>query len=229
MIPEIIASAELSQHALLGIKWLDPEYLLSASGPFGKLILPGMLAIIFVECGLLFPILPGDSLLFTAGLLTRTEDPFAPIWLVMTLAPIAAILGDNCGYWIGRLAGTKISAWEDGRLYKKKYLQEAHNFFMKYGPFTIVMCRFVPIVRTFAPVTAGMSKMPYFLFLPFSILGGILWGAGVTGLGWLLGEIPWVRENIDVIFLGIVAVSVIPLVVPVVTGFLQKNKASTEA
>lgn len=210
----------------LGPAWLDPMQLLSGSGPFGTAILPAMLVIVFIESGLLFPLLPGDSLLFTAGLLANQPDPFAPLWLVMVLSPVAAILGDQVGYYIGHRFQPHIANRPDGRIFKQAYVKQTEEFFAKHGPITVILCRFVPIVRTYAPLVAGMAKMSYRTFIAYNVIGGVIWGAGVVGLGAMLGEIAFVRNNIEAIFLGIVALSVVPGIFGIVKSWTSKRKSA---
>lgn len=210
----------------LGPAWLDPMQLLSGSGPFGTAILPAMLVIVFIESGLLFPLLPGDSLLFTAGLLANQPDPFAPLWLVMVLSPVAAILGDQVGYYIGHRFQPHIANRPDGRIFKQAYVKQTEEFFAKHGPITVILCRFVPIVRTYAPLVAGMAKMSYRTFIAYNVIGGVIWGAGVVGLGAMLGEIAFVRNNIEAIFLGIVALSIVPGIFGIVKSWTSKRKSA---
>ncbi|GAB2502538.1 Inner membrane protein YqjA [Corynebacterium atrinae] len=192
-------------HALL-----DPITLLGSSGPFGQYILPAMLVIVFIESGLLFPFLPGDSLLFTGGLLAMQPDHFAPLWVLLLLVPIAAITGDQAGYFLGHRFAPAIERRPDGRIFKREYLDRTHEFFAKHGPVTVILCRFVPIVRTYAPLVAGMARMRYRTFISYNIIGGILWGAGVVALGALLGNVVFVRDHLEAIFLGIIAFSLLP-------------------
>jgi membrane-associated protein len=210
--------------------FLDPVNLLNS---FGTWVLVGLLLVVFIESGLLFPLLPGDSLLFTAGLIAASKsaeiEPFAPIWALLVLIPIAAILGDQVGFFIGSKGGTALFKSNDARFLKKKYIDESHAFFEKHGPITIILARFVPIVRTFAPVVAGASRMKYSLFLTYNIVGGILWGAGVTLLGYLLGQIEFIRDNVDIIFLLIVFVSVLPIIVEVGKRVLKARRGETPA
>lgn len=216
--------ADSVSQVALGPSWLDPMELLSGSGPFGSFILPAMLAIIFIESGLLFPILPGDSLLFTGGLLANQPDPFAPLWLVLVLAPIAAILGDQVGYWIGHKFHPSLVNRPDGRIFKREYLTQTEEFFEKHGPVTIILCRFVPIVRTYAPLVAGMVGMRYRIFIVYNVIGGILWGSGVVALGAALGQFDFVRNNIDLIFLLIVFVSILPGLIGAARKFAEKRQ-----
>ncbi|MCZ9309683.1 DedA family protein [Corynebacterium uberis] len=194
----------------LGPDWMDPMYLLSGSGPFGSFILPGIAAIVYIESGLLFPLLPGDSLLFTAGMLSVQHDPFAHLWTVIPTLMLAAFLGDQTGYWIGRKFGDALSRRPDGKIFKQEYLRQSHEFFEKHGPITVIICRFVPIVRTYAPLVTGMSRMHYRTFITFSAIGSTLWGGGVTLLGAWLGHYDIIRNNIEAIFLLIVFISILP-------------------
>ncbi|WP_295642467.1 DedA family protein [uncultured Corynebacterium sp.] len=216
----------LTSTLALGPAWLDPMQLLSGSGPFGSAILPALLIIVFIESGLLFPFLPGDSLLFTAGLLANQPDPFAPLWLVMVLSPIAAFLGDQVGYYIGHRFQPHIANRPDGKIFKQAYVRQTEEFFAKHGPITVILCRFVPIVRTYAPLVAGMANMNYRTFITYNAIGGVLWGAGVVGLGAMLGEIPFVRNNIEAIFLAIVAISILPGIFGILKSWSSKRKAA---
>ncbi|MGA7396102.1 MAG: VTT domain-containing protein [Solirubrobacterales bacterium] len=201
----------------LGPSWLDPESLIK------KFSMIGLLVIVFMESGLMVGFfLPGDSLLFTAGLLSATTDVLPNIWILVVLIPIAAIAGDQCGYWIGRKFGPPLFNRPDSRFFKREFVDQTAAFFEKHGAGAIILARFVPIVRAFVPVMAGTSRMDYRTFLTFDIIGGILWGAGVTTLGYFLGQIQFVQDYIEFILLGVVAISVIPVV-------LELNKARKSA
>lgn len=204
-------------------EFLDPEYLVNTFG------LIGLLVIVFAECGLLIGFfLPGDSLLFTAGLLSAQGFVGLPLWALLTLTPIAAIAGNLVGYWIGFKAGPAVFNRPESRLFKQEYVEQAHNFFEKYGARTIVLARFVPIVRTFATVMAGASKMNFRVYLIYSIIGGILWGAGVTALGYFLGQIPFVSANVEYIIMGIVVLSVVPIAIELVRARRRRGSAEPE-
>lgn len=209
-VTSVLAGDQVTNLALLP-GFLDPVNLLNS---FGTWVLVGLLVVVFVESGLLFPLLPGDSLLFTAGLVAASKsaevEPFAPLWVLLVTIPIAAILGDQAGYFIGKKVGTGLFT-DEARFLKKRYIDESHAFFEKHGPITIFLARFVPIVRTFAPVVAGASAMRYRTFITYNVIGGVVWGAGVTLLGYSLGQIAVIRDNVDIIFLLIVAVSVLPI------------------
>jgi len=180
-------------------------------------------AIVFAESGLLVGFfLPGDSLLFIAGFLTSAAGPEAlgvkpdsltSLPLVAIVVVLAAIIGDQVGYMFGRKVGPSLFQREESRLFKPSHVVKARNFMDKHGSKTIVMARFVPIVRTFAPIVAGVSNMQYRTFVTFNIVGGVLWGAGLTTLGHYLGDISWVKDNIEIASLVIVFISILPMVI----------------
>ena len=202
---EAIAWLTQSLPLALGPSWLDPETLIRTFGTIG------ILAIVFIETGLLVGFfLPGDSLLFTAGLLSAA-DVLPPIWVLLVTIPIAAFAGDQVGYAIGRKFGTPLFERPDSRFFKREYVDRSAEFFERHGPKTVVLARFVPIVRTFVPVMAGTSRMKYRVFFTYNVVGGILWGSGVTALGYFLGEIDFVKENIEPILIAIVLISVLPV------------------
>ncbi|WP_406507411.1 DedA family protein [Streptomyces sp. NBC_00212] len=192
----------------LGPSWLDPDYLL---GTFG---LAGLLIIVFAESGLLIGFfLPGDSLLFTTGLLVTTGKLDTPLWLVCVLVVLAAVIGDQVGYLFGKKVGPSLFSRPDSKLFKQENVEKAHEFFEKYGPKSLVLARFVPIVRTFTPIIAGVSGMNYRSFVTFNVIGGTLWGAGVTLLGAALGNVDFVHKHIELILVAIVLVSVAPIAI----------------
>lgn len=222
-----LAATESVTNLALLPDFLDPVHLLNS---FGTWFLLGLLLVVFIESGLLFPLLPGDSLLFTAGLVAAAGagangvEGFAPLWLLLLTIPIAAVLGDQVGYFIGVKGGTALFKNNDARIFKKKYIDESHAFFEKHGPITIFLARFVPIVRTYAPLVAGAARMKYSTFLVYNVVGGIVWGAGVTLLGYWLGQIAFIRDNIDIIFIGIVLVSVIPIIIEIGKRLLSSRR-----
>ena len=191
----------------------DPEELLLALGPY---VLIGVAVIVFIESGLLFPFLPGDSLLFTAWLLHSQLG--LNFWLLISVVIVAAVGGDQAGYWIGREFGRKLFK-PNARVLKTEYLEEAEAFFDKWGGPALTLGRFVPIVRTFIPVTAGMARMHYPHFFRWNVIGGIAWGGGMCILGVWLGQIPAVRNNIEIMAVLVVLISVIPIII----GFLRKR------
>jgi membrane-associated protein len=196
---------------LLGIDWLNPQYLLDR---FGDYALWGAAAVIFAECGLLIGFfLPGDSLLFTVGLLVAQGKIDYPLWLCCLVLTAAALLGNACGYYIGDKAGPRIFHRENSRLFKKEYVDKTHAFFEKYGNRAIVLARFVPIVRTFITVMAGVGAMRFRRFITYSAIGAVLWASGVTVLGHALGNVALVRNHIELMLLVIVLISVVPILV----------------
>ncbi|RFA17109.1 alkaline phosphatase [Subtercola boreus] len=170
------------------------------------------MAIVFIETGLLFPFLPGDTLVFTAALLAGPLGLPLPLLVVGTAA--AAILGDQTGYHIGRRFGPRLFK-PDARIFKTKYRDQADEFFTRYGGRALVLARFVPLVRTFVPPIVGMSKMPFRSFLLWNGIGGIAWALILTLAGYFLGGIPFVKDNIEVIAVLIVIVSVLPIAIDI--------------
>ena len=209
---------ELFKHILhLDFDWLFANY--------GTAIYIVLFLVIFIETGLVaMPFLPGDSLLFTAGLFARTGHLNMSYLLILLF--IAAVLGDNCNYWIGRTIGVKIFDIKvRGRaLVKKEDMDKTHEFFEKHGTKAIIMARFVPFIRTFAPFAAGVGKMTYRKFFSFDILGGALWVGGLTTAGYLLGNVKFIREHIDLVCLGIIAISVLPILITMI-----RNKMAARA
>lgn len=204
---------------------LDPMYWLGANGVFGSAVLPGILIIVFIETGLLFPLLPGESLLFTGGLLAASESPPVTIWVLAPCVALVAVLGDQTAYFIGRRIGPALFKREDSRFFKKHYVTESHAFFEKYGPWTVILARFMPIARTFVPVIAGVSYMRYQVFLGFDIVGGVAWGAGATLAGYFLGNVPFVHQNLQLIILGILVISLLPALISAARVYRARRHA----
>ena len=184
-----------------------------------------LFVVIFVETGLVaMPFLPGDSLLFTAGIFAASGELNLSYLLILLL--IAAVLGDNCNYWIGRKIGLRVFQlkFRSKPIVNKKYLDQTELFFEKNGVKAIIMARFVPFVRTFAPFAAGIGKMNYNRFFLFDLLGGFLWIFSLTLAGYLLGEVEWIRKHIDLVCLGIIFISVLPMLYEFIKGKLQASK-----
>jgi membrane-associated protein len=206
--------------------WLDPEVILRGMGGWALAVL---CLIIFAECGLLVGFfLPGDSLLFVAGLFVATGAIATPLWLVCVLVTVCAFVGNVCGYWIGAKAGPALFSKPNSKLFKKEYVDKTHEFFDKYGARAIVMARFVPIVRTFITAMAGVGRMDAKKFFTYSAIGGVLWASGVTVLGYFLGEIPFVEKNIEAMLVLIVLLSVIPIIIEVLRARREKKRAPKE-
>jgi membrane-associated protein len=183
--------------------------------------------IVFCETGLVvLPLLPGDSLLFTAGVLAGNVNNNLDVAIIIILLIVAALLGDNTNYFIGKFLAKK---GEGAKLFgvftiKKEYIEKTHVFYEKHGSFAIIVARFVPIVRTFAPFVAGVGSMKYSRYITFCIIGAILWVTVITLAGYFLGNIPWVQHNFEKIVLGIVLVSVLPVLIGVIKNFLGSKK-----
>jgi membrane-associated protein len=211
----LLAVPELLDPQLLGMDWMDPQWLLDKFGPTMFWL---SLVMIFVECGLFFPFLPGDTLLFALGIFIATEDidlldahKSADLTFALVLFTVAAFLGNVVGYEIGRLIGPPL-AHRDGRILKKKYFDKTHVFFEKHGSKALVIGRFVPFVRTYVTVVAGISMMSRRRFLVWSAVGAVFWVLSITLLGFFLGnEVPWLKDNIDYAILVILAFSAIPI------------------
>jgi membrane-associated protein len=198
----------------LGPEWLKPDTILTWLGPWA---LVGLALIIFAECGLLLGFfLPGDSLLFTAGLFVASGAIRPPLWVVCLLLVAAAVLGNATGYWIGRSAGPAVFDKPQSRLFKPHHVAKTQEFFDRYGNRAIVLGRFVPIVRTFITVMAGVGRMEPRRYLTYSFIGGVAWAAGVTVLGYWLGQFAFVKANIELILIAIVFISVLPVIIEVV-------------
>jgi membrane-associated protein len=181
-----------------------------------------LFAVIFIETGfVVMPFLPGDSLLFAAGTFAALKA-FKVGWLILVLAA-AAIIGDTVNYWVGHFLGPKVFNKEKARFFKKEHLDRTHAFFEKYGGKTIIIARFVPIVRSFAPLVAGIGRMSYGKFIAFNVIGGVGWVVLLVGAGYFFGNIPIVRENFSLAILAIIALST----VPVVTEYLRHRKSKT--
>ena len=167
--------------------------------------------VIFCETGLvLTPILPGDSLLFTAGAFAALGQ--LNVWLMFALLSIAAILGDTVNYWIGHYLGPKVFQWKKSRFFNPDHLKRTHEFYEKYGGKTIILARFVPIVRTFAPFVAGIGAMTYSKFILYNVVGGLAWVAICLFAGYWFGNVPWVAKHFEVVIIAIIFVSVLPMV-----------------
>ena len=189
---------------------MDPEQLVRSFGPWA---LWGVAFVIFAECGL-FAILPGDSLLFTVGLLTASGVVPHSMVFVCVVLTVAAVAGNVTGYWIGRLIGPPLFKPRSGlvgRILNPKYVARTHDFFERYGSRALVLARFVPIVRTFVTLVAGVSRMDFRKFIGYTAIGGVLWACGVTILGYFLGNVGLIKNNIDAVLVLIVLVSLIPM------------------
>jgi membrane-associated protein len=201
------------------VVFLDPRDLLVTFGTIG------LFAIVFAESGLFFGFfLPGDSLLFTAGLFAAQGTLSLPVTLVGCF--VAAVAGDQVGYLFGKRVGPALFRRPDSRFFRQEYVERAQQFFERYGAKTIVLARFVPIVRTFAPILAGVGRMPYRTFVTFNMFGGLLWAVGVTLLGYALGEM---IPDIDTYLLPIIAVIIALSLIPIALEWRRNRKVKASA
>lgn len=197
-------------HSLGGPGWMDPNYLLQQ---FGQQFFWVSVAIVFIECGLLFPILPGDSLLFAMGLFISNGSVHLNLGVALVVLSVAAFAGNVVGYEIGRAVGSPLYE-RDGRFLKKKYFDQTHAFFDKHGNKALVIGRFVPVVRTFITVVAGIGRMDRKRFFTWSLVGAVLWACSVTLLGYFLGkQFPALANNLELAIVVVVALSLVPAVV----------------
>ena len=199
-------------------------HLASLLAEYGTWIYAILFLIIFCETGLVFmPFLPGDSLLFVAGALAATS-PALEIDVLIAVLLAAAILGDNTNYWIGRALGPKVFRWEKSRFFNRAAFDKTHSYFEKHGGKTIIIARFLPLLRTFAPFVAGVAHMTYSRYFLLDLAGGILWIFSLTLAGYWFGNIPFIKNNLTLMILVIIALSLLPLVIGYVTHRRAMNK-----
>jgi membrane-associated protein len=195
---------------------------------YGVWVYALLFAIIFIETGaVVMPFLPGDSLLFVAGTLAGIGA--MNLGLLMVLLTIAAVLGDALNYSIGRYLGPKVFSWESSRFFNKEAFNRTHAFYEKHGPITIVVARFLPFVRTFAPFVGGLAHMSYPSFAMYNIVGGVLWVVGLTGLGYLVGNTAWVQAHFSWVTLAMIIVPGLPAVFEIARAWLTARKKKQAA
>ena len=203
------------------------EYLAEVITHYGIWTYALLFIVIFMETGLVVtPFLPGDSLIFAVGSFAALAvlNP----WVLFILLSLAAILGDTANYWIGHYIGPKAFSGNI-RFLKKEHLDKTHEFYEKYGGKTIILARFVPIVRTFAPFVAGVGTMTYGKFITYNVVGGVLWVGLFTSLGYFFGNLPFVKENFEIAILAIIFISLLPMIYEFVKAKLEKRQEKTEA
>ncbi|MDA3629851.1 VTT domain-containing protein [Saccharopolyspora oryzae] len=224
-LPAIVNAAANTTALALLPDWLNPENIVQSLGPFALI---GVCLIIFAECGLLIGFfLPGDSLLFVTGLFVAAGAIDTPIWLVCVLLAVCAFVGNVTGYWIGRKVGPAMFNKPDSKLFKREHVDKTHEFFERYGARAIILARFVPIVRTFITAVAGIARMDQRKFFSFSAIGGVAWTVSMTLLGFFLGNIPWIRNNLEAMAILIVLISVIPIVIEYVKNRREKAREAS--
>ena len=190
------------------------KHLAAFLAQYGTWVYVLLFVIVFCETGFIVtPFLPGDSLLFVVGALAATGG--LSIELVIVLLVTAALCGDNTNYWAGRWLGPRVFRWEDSMFFNRKHLDRTHAFYEKHGGKTIVIARFMPFVRTFAPFVAGVARMPYLRYLAFCVGGAVFWVVSLTMLGYFFGNLPIVKKNLTVVIIGIIVLSLLPMVIEV--------------
>ena len=210
---------------MFGISWLDPHTLIASLNGLALFVI---LAMVFTETGLLVGFfLPGDSLLFVTGLAVAHGDikvggNSVPIWLMCVLVSVVAFAGDQTGYWIGRRSGAALFNRPNSRLFNHENVTKTHKFFERYGSRAVILAHFVPVMRTFIPVAAGIGEMEYAKFVRYNVIGVLGWGTGVTLLGVFLGGFKIVADHIDLFTIGFVVLSTIPI-------WFEAYRASKEA
>lgn len=207
------------------------QHLASLLAQHGVWVYGILFLIVFCETGLVVtPFLPGDSLLFIAGALTATGSGAGQLDLLMLIVLLiaAAILGNTTNYWIGRYFGPKVFGWEDSRFFNRRAFDKAHAFYEHHGGKTIVVTRFLPILRTFAPFVAGVAQMTHARFQLYNVSGGVLWVVSLTVAGYLFGNIPWVKDNLTLIILALIIVPGLPALVVAIRTWNEQRRARLE-
>ena len=200
-------------------------YLGQVADSYGSWIYAILFLIIFSETGLVVtPFLPGDALLFTVGTLTAQNGPLN-LPIILILLTVAGILGHTTNYWIGNSIGQRLFSNSRSRIFKRKHLEQTHAFYERHGAKTIMLSRFIPLIRTFAPFVAGMGSMSYRKFFAYNVIGAVVWVFGIVLLGHFFGNIPYVQKNFSLVILAIVVISMIPPTLEILRGFLARSKA----
>ncbi|WP_375399989.1 DedA family protein [uncultured Amnibacterium sp.] len=217
-------------HTAAIFAFLDPDHL----AMFGPWAIAIVCAVVFAETGLLIGfVFPGDTLLIVTGLLTQSDKLHLPIWVAAPAIAIAAFLGGELGYYIGRRVGPRIFERRDSGIFSKAQVDRTNAFFDRYGAGAVILARFVPVVRTFAPIAAGVGHMDYRKYSLYNVIGAVAWGFGITFLGYVIGFIPPVRhfviEYIDLILLAAVAVTVIPTIIHLLRNHWSAKRSAGHA
>lgn len=200
-------------HSLIDFLLHLDRYLDAWANEYGTLLYGILFLIIFTETGLIvMPLLPGDSLLFAAGALAARPGNDLNVWAIIGLLIVAALLGDNVNYFVGKFLGGRIKSRERILFFKREYIDETEKFYAKYGGRAVIIARFIPIVRTIAPFVAGAGSMHYGTYIRFCIMGAVLWVVSITLLGYFFGNFPIVQKNFELVVFGIVGLSVAPII-----------------
>ena len=203
------------------------RYLDLWANEYGILLYAILFLIVFTETGLIvMPVLPGDSLLFAAGALAARPTNDLSVWVIIPLLITAALLGDNVNYFVGRTLGNQIKQRERILFFKREYITETEKFYEKYGGRTVIIARFIPIVRTIAPFVAGAGSMNYGTYIRFCVIGAVLWVVSISMLGYFFGNFPIVQKNFELVVFGIVGLSELPILYGVVRKRMAKNQPS---
>jgi membrane-associated protein len=211
----------------LGPSWMNPESMLNSLGDIAFWV---ALGVIFAECGILLGFfLPGDSLLFVVGLFIAQGSIDMNLWIASLLLTFSAIAGNLTGYWIGRTAGPALFNRPDSRFFRKEYVDKTHQFFEKHGGKAIILARFVPIVRTFITAVAGIGRMDFRKYVIFSSIGAVLWAGLITVAGYYLGNIEFIKKNLEIALIVVVLISVIPIIVEFIRHRRQLKQLSDQA
>lgn len=218
-----VIEAQTTTIQALGI--IDPTWWLNQFGIYAVI---GVCLIIFIESSV-FPVLPGDSLLFATGMFVAGGFIHTPLWVVCVVVTLAALLGNLLGYYIGHFAGPRLFNRPDSKIFKQEHVDKTHAFLEKHGPKAVVLARFVPFVRTFITWIAGIGRMNPKVYFTYTAIGGVLWAAGITVLGYFLGQIEFLSKNIEAIAVLIVLISVIPIVIEYLRNRKKERQAAATA
>ncbi|HLP33423.1 MAG TPA: DedA family protein [Bacteroidia bacterium] len=212
-------------HTILDFFLHLDKHLTDIVNEYGTLTYAILFLIVFVETGLIvMPLLPGDSLLFAAGALAALPGSELSVAIIIPLLIVAALAGDNVNYFIGSYFSEQIKKRERIFLFKREYITQTEAFYEKHGGKTVIMARFVPIVRTIAPFVAGAGNMPYKRYITFCVLGAVLWVVGITLIGYAFGNIPVVKNNFEIVIFGIIGLSVLPIIIGVLKSKFSGSK-----
>lgn len=200
------------------------DHLIEMVQNYGIWIYAILFLIVFAETGLVVtPFLPGDSLLFAAGAISATGG--LDVWTCGIVIAAAAFCGDNVNYWVGRTLGSRLFQNDKSIFFRQSHLHKTEQFYHKYGTRTVIIARFVPIVRTFAPFVAGVGKMPYAKYIAYSSIGSLLWVPLCLGAGYFFGNLSWVQKNFELVILAVIVVSLLPIMIEVLKNKLAKKSA----